>query len=180
MSNIKCAHCKGYHSSVQMVKNCMILSYKPLAEVKISEPSETRKSDHTPEWGQGAKEAAREGLTALLSAPAGRYALAEGVNNDDGLQIVKFYKIDRPTEGKWKGYTFLKHLVANGVDLAEYPIRNPEMKREILAAIAADVEGATALYGQELGCCGRCNRPLTDDESRARGIGPTCAARMGW
>ena len=25
-----------------------------------------------------------------------------------------FYKVDRPTEGKWAGYTFVKLLVADG------------------------------------------------------------------
>lgn len=36
---------------------------------------------------------------------------------------------------------------------------------------------AAALYGQELGHCGLCGRELTDDESRAAGIGPVCIRR---
>ena len=42
-----------------------------------------------------------------------------------------------------------------------------------------DIAAATALYGQELGHCGICGRELTDEDSRARGIGPKCAER-GW
>ena len=37
---------------------------------------------------------------------------------------------------------------------------------------------ATALYGQEIGRCGRCNRHLTDEESRRVGLGPECRRRM--
>lgn len=45
----------------------------------------------------------------------------------------------------------------------------------ILARIAAD-EGAAKRYADEIGNCYRCNRTLTDEASRAAGIGPVCAA----
>ncbi len=38
----------------------------------------------------------------------------------------------------------------------------------------ASPETAMALYGQTLGYCGRCGRSLTDETSRALGIGPVC------
>jgi hypothetical protein len=46
-----------------------------------------------------------------------------------------------------------------------------------LAAIAANLEGACRLYGQELGICGRCGQILTDPTSRALGMGPQCRRR---
>lgn len=36
---------------------------------------------------------------------------------------------------------------------------------------------AQALYGRELGMCGKCGRHLTDEASRARGLGPECASK---
>lgn len=36
---------------------------------------------------------------------------------------------------------------------------------------------ASSLYGTELGHCGLCGRELTDESSRERGIGPTCAEK---
>lgn len=36
---------------------------------------------------------------------------------------------------------------------------------------------ARALYGKELGVCGRCGRHLTDEASRARGLGSECATK---
>lgn len=39
------------------------------------------------------------------------------------------------------------------------------------------VETSARLYARELGRCSRCNRTLTDEASRARGLGPECATR---
>lgn len=110
-----------------------------------------RKAAHTP------------AQVELPEVPAGRYAL-----RTDG--VVKFYVLDRPTEGRWAGYVFLKAQASDD----KYPIRNPQAKQEILARIAEDVEGAQRLYGQELGRCYACGRTLTDETSRSLGIGPDC------
>jgi hypothetical protein len=58
---------------------------------------------------------------------------------------------------------------------------HPEMKCEPaearkLLALVSDVKAARALYGQELGHCGNCNKELTDQVSRDRGYGPDCWA----
>jgi hypothetical protein len=45
----------------------------------------------------------------------------------------------------------------------------------LLRRFAEDMEGGLKLYGDEYSRCGICNRKLTKDESRARGIGPVCA-----
>lgn len=34
-----------------------------------------------------------------------------------------------------------------------------------------------AVTGAAIGCCSRCNSPLTDENSRALGIGPVCRGR---
>jgi hypothetical protein len=46
--------------------------------------------------------------------------------------------------------------------------------------VDADPKVAMLRYGQELGQCGHCYRTLTNDESRAVGIGPVCRAKKGW
>jgi len=105
-------------------------------------------------------------VAAAPAVAAGRYALIQ-----DG--VTKFYRVDRPTEGKWAGYVFVK--VQAGDDF--WPIKGAG-KDAILAAIAADPD-ALARYGRELGICGVCGRTLTDEESRARGIGPVCLEKGG-
>jgi hypothetical protein len=97
---------------------------------------------------------------------AGRYAL----RTEDG---VKFYRLDRPTQGRWAGFTFLKVQASDDL----HPIKNHTEKARIIAEIAKDVLAAEQLYGRELGHCSRCGRTLTDETSRAYGIGPDCRAK---
>lgn len=105
----------------------------------------------------------------LPEIPEGRYAIEEA-------GAVKFYKVDAPTQGKWAGYVFVKVLASD----VEYPIRDKDSRKRIIDTIAIDPQAASARYGQEIGACGICGRTLTDEESRARGIGPICAGKNGW
>ena len=102
-----------------------------------------------------------------LSVPAGRYAV------DDGK--LGFYKVDRPTEGRWAGYVFVNQLASD----TEYPVRG-ERRSLVLETIALNPGAASLRYGREIGACGVCGRTLTDATSRANGIGPICADKMGW
>lgn len=102
-----------------------------------------------------------------LLPPEGRYALER-----DG--VTKFYVLDCPTQGKWAGYVFLSALASD----TKYPIRDPLTKTSIIAEICEDPENAMLRYGQAIGRCGHCNRLLTDEASRAKGIGPICEGRV--
>lgn len=101
--------------------------------------------------------------------PAGRYAL-------DTPNGVRFYVVDRPTKGKWSGYTFVNVLASD----QRWPVRDKRERMRILSEIEADPRAASIRYGHEIGRCGICNRTLTDEQSRAAGIGPVCAGRMSW
>lgn len=101
--------------------------------------------------------------------PTGHYALV------DAEGVVKFYRVGVVTEGKWAGYTFVDAQASD-----DYYKVGRETSRGILAAIAADPAAAMKLYGHSLGRCGHCNRTLTDETSRANGIGPICNRKMGW
>lgn len=105
--------------------------------------------------------------TSVPEVPEGRYAVEQ-----DGT--LKFFQVDRPTEGKWAGYTFVKVQASDDL----YPLRNKTAREAVLRLIAeAGPEQASIRYGLELGVCGRCGRTLTDESSRAAGIGPVCAAK---
>jgi hypothetical protein len=114
--------------------------------------------------------AARSTAPAKPAAvPNGRYALLE-----DG--VVKFYKVNHGKEGgKWAGYVFVDAMASDDL----HAIRNRARREAILRAIGADVKGAMALYGVEIGKCGHCGRKLTS-EWRKHGIGPVCAEKMGF
>lgn len=108
------------------------------------------------------KAAARQVATPVQVAD-GRYAVEEG-------GTLKFFKVKN---GRNAGFVFLDIQAS-----AEwYPVRNVTRIREVLALIAVDAKAAMVRYGQELGECGHCGRILTDEASRAAGIGPVCASK---
>lgn len=115
-------------------------------------------------------EVLREGEAKLaddvLEVANGRYAVYMG-------DKLRFFHVNAPTQGKWIGFTFVKEFFGGG---QEINIRNRETRNQILGAIAQDSD-ALARYGRELGFCGVCGRELTDEESRAIGIGPVCRAK---
>jgi hypothetical protein len=102
----------------------------------------------------------------------GRYALRNVPGYDN---TVAFFHVSRPTEGKWTGRTFVDQYRSD----EELPVRG-EGARKVLELIAADPKAAMILFGQETETCGHCGRRLTDDDSRAKGIGPVCGAKLGW
>ena len=88
---------------------------------------------------------------------------------------LRFFGVNTPTEGRWAKFTFVNEIFGGGNKVA---IRNKALRQAVLAGIADD-EGALARFGQELGICGNCGRSLTDEESRALGIGPVCRQNLG-
>ena len=88
---------------------------------------------------------------------------------------LRFFRVNTPTEGRWANVTFVNEVFGGGNKIA---IRNRDFRNEVLTAIANDPD-ALARYGQELGECGVCGRELTDEQSRAIGIGPVCREKLG-
>lgn len=105
--------------------------------------------------------------------PDGYYALPteEGAKN-----AIAFYRVDRPTEGRWAGYVFAHRYMSD----TEMPLGRDGSHRLVHRIAEFGAAEASALYGRETARCGVCHRKLTNDESRARGIGPDCAAKLGW
>lgn len=55
-----------------------------------------------------------------------------------------------------------------------------EAQQATILAIGTDPYGAAVNHGKLTGNCAVCSRPLSDPASVARGIGPICAAKLGW
>lgn len=129
-----------------------------------------------PKLGVGPEITAEVTVAGIPSAevvPAGRYAVA---TESGAVNTLAFYKVDRPTEGKWAGRVFVKLLVSDEEQRLSFAA-----SKAVLAKIAAvGAQEASAAYGREIGSCGVCAKVLTNDESRAIGIGPDCRARLGW
>jgi hypothetical protein len=123
-----------------------------------------------PTTGRNVYEQAKEGDLAYV--PEGHYATPSRTGAND----LDFWRIDRPTEGRWAGRVFVKRVIGGKADT---PVRGAEAVAALQAITADHPHHAMVLYGQEIGRCGRCNRHLTDDASRQRGLGPECAKVAG-
>jgi hypothetical protein len=100
----------------------------------------------------------------------GRYFIVDPI---DGKE--KFVKVDKPeAPSRWAGYTFLNVQASDDF----YPIKDKAHREAIFEAILVDPIKAMNEYGIRLGVCGNCGRTLTDRDSRLRGLGPICAARI--
>jgi hypothetical protein len=117
-----------------------------------------------------------EGLD-LSSLPSGHYAVPGG---DTRLKV----RIDKPAKGNWAGFIFVKDGAEYGQE-RRYGMQKPGQAyrgdiEDALRAIVADPKAAAARYGELTGQCAICNRPLEDETSVERGIGPICWGRVGW
>lgn len=130
-----------------------ITNYKDLPRKAVEVPA-----------GPAAPSKAEEAFKAnsMPEVAAGRYAIVI-----DG--VTKFYRI---TKGKnaWAGRTFIEAQASDD----HYPVRSFAARNEVLRAISVNPAEAATRYGVELGSCHRCGRTLTDETSRALGIGPEC------
>lgn len=111
--------------------------------------------------------------TGVLVLPDGRkvYAGSYGVETpgEDFTNDTTFFQLWIGDRGGWN----IRMYVSDD----KYKIGFP-LQLKVLGQIAEDPEAAASLFGHEYGRCGICGRGLTNDESRARGIGPVCARRF--
>lgn len=96
--------------------------------------------------------------------PDGQYAL----KGDDG--VIRFYTVNTNDGICW---------VAVHASDERHNVKG-RIRHQVLDAIAVDPRAAAILFGHETNHCGRCGRELTDEVSRANGIGPVCATKLGW
>lgn len=153
-----CGKCKSEHETVAQVRACYQVT-----------PAST---PNTPPTSPQPSPVERfNALAELLpQVERARYAVATPERPDRTWQA---YQVDRPTEGKWAGRTFVK--VCSSDEAWRLPFST---QLDVLQKIVdAGPEEALAEYGHRVGRCGVCNRTLTDPDSIALGIGPICRAR---
>lgn len=126
-----------------------------------------------PDWGHVDRlraEMARRLVRKVKGGKVGHFA----VRLPSDLETVKFYRVKQVVGGRWDGKVFVDAQASSEF----WPVKKAETLVEVLSAILRDVPAAEKLYGNELGKCCRCNRTLTDETSRALGIGPECRSKL--
>lgn len=118
-------------------------------------------------------------ITYLLTLPMKARKHAAGALIPEGLYAVEvdidgliFVKVEHGS-GKWDGYTFIRRQV--GSDFVRVSRRTADAAQAAIRK--AGFKESSIRYGLELGHCGRCGRELTNEDSRAAGIGPHCAKK---
>ncbi len=101
--------------------------------------------------------------------PTGHYAIGSRGAND--LIFLKFQQ----TFGLSASLRPVLKMVVGGKP--DHRVTGNEAISYLSRIVNEGVEASSRLYAQELGRCSRCNRTLTDEASRARGLGPECATR---
>lgn len=191
---MRCGKCKGDHDTVSEVRSCFGVSATvPVARSTVSPGQRSlahalaRERKPLP-WAEGESdevyhqsieqmdlEAVREFLDQMLKQPYlqvdarqlfeqlenGRYAL-----ETDG--DIRFYRVSG------KAIRRLHELTGAPGDFREQRIYRPV---KVLSRITEDRMAALALFGQNVGMCGRCYSPLTQKHTRERGIGDDCYAK---
>lgn len=97
----------------------------------------------------------------------GRYAI-DPVEKD-GKNKTVFYRVKNN-----RGYVNVSRYSSD----SEIPIRGTEARSVLERILLAGTQQALLRFGREIHRCGHCGRQLTDDESRAAGIGPICASKF--
>jgi hypothetical protein len=177
LSLIEKKHVKpGQDGKLDLIMKCLRISEDPeeygMSRAKASElitwflKQPDKAEDRQPKGG-GNPELVE--FCEQYSIIAGRYA----VNNAEG--ILRFYTVDRPTQGRWAGWVFVKVWASD----EKHPIKGFDARLAVLKEIA-EVGALEAMkrFGQEIGSCAICGRTLTDEESRRIGIGPICLGNM--
>ena len=174
---IKCGHCLNHHDTVDQVRSCSLsaqmvpgLTGVTYGQVAAAHGVQTAPTDDLRGYAV-VKELRRELAAALaeLVPDHARFRLAAALPGEDK---IRFFRIDTPQKGKWAGAVFTKEQAGDEV----YPVKGASREELVLRTLLKyGVREAMTLYAKELEHCGICGRTLTDEESRARGIGPVCA-----
>lgn len=117
----------------------------------------------------------------LSTLPSGDLYVA--VENAEGH--LTFMLIARPSEGKWAGWSFVRQYLGGQGVAGKIGSQKPGAAyhgqwASLIAKVLDDPKAAAQRFASELGRCYVCGRDLTDDESRALGIGPVCRGKGGF
>lgn len=111
----------------------------------------------------------------VAGVPDGAYAVK---NLGGGITFLRFARV---AAGPRTGWVLVDQEVGDDRRARGYQRPGGSYRgllAELVAAVVADPLAAAARYGQERRVCGLCGRRLTATESRGRGLGPVCCARL--
>jgi hypothetical protein len=101
----------------------------------------------------------------LASVPTGYYALPSATGNND----LDFFVVHES-----RGVKVVSRVIGGKADKRLGGTQARDVTARLNALTDAEKREAMALFGREIGQCGMCGRHLTDETSRAHGLGSEC------
>lgn len=147
-----CGNCHQTNQTIAHVRECCGARYapaKPAAAVLVAPPVKAPV------------------VLNLDVIPAAKYVAK------DATGTLVFIEVQRAEKGKWAGKTFVKQLIGAPGNWRKVPMY-PWASSALLGQVAADPKAAALAYYTNFTVCSRCDAPLSDEVSRARGLGPDC------
>lgn len=145
-----------------------------LARCDSGEITRSRASDFIKRLLEKPKVDGAKTFARFEEVPDGRYALRFPA---DDLNPIHFYSVRTSDFGNvWDGYQAVKRHSSD----ERYRVHGEQRIFVLKQIIEAGPRESAELFGRETNHCGVCGRELTREDSRARGIGPDCAERLGW
>lgn len=157
-----CGRCKQTGQTVSHIRACYLGSTTTTATTATPKPRNGNEWDDV----NHLRSLVAPHLHKKGQACYGRFAVR--MIDEGGSEVTKFYRVKQ-----WNGRTYVDVQASDDL----YPVKRPAALKMILSAIVADPEGSARLYGRALGECSRCGRTLTDETSRAYGMGPECRSK---
>lgn len=146
----------------------------PVATIVTPDGSTLYVQDSSLDYNYQPPKAEADSGLDLRALPEGTIYVAVG-------SPLQFFKVDHVADGKWAGWVFVKRQAGDVFDRVGSQRPGGTYKgafADLLEQAVGDTPAAMQAYGREIGRCGNCNRTLTDEESRSRGIGPDCWAML--
>jgi hypothetical protein len=111
---------------------------------------------------------------AWTEVPDGYYAVASRTGNND----LDFWFVSTAGEdaGEWAGFRRVARVIGGHADVR---VKGRERTAALEAILAAGIDEARMTYARENIRCWHCNTQLTDETSRALGVGPVCRRNLG-
>ena len=116
-------------------------------------------------------------LADLKDVPAGYFATSSRTGNND----LDFWRVDKPANGKWAGYSFAVRILGggDGSSMRTIKLDNIQMRLALVAIRAAGFEEAGDAFADAIRRCKKCGLVLTDELSRERRMGMSCWKKYG-
>lgn len=134
------------------------------------------KKAEAPKDGRDSIQIARDNSKALAAHVPDRKYVGLAIPSLTGNNDLDFFVVSVYEQAGTK-LSALYRVIGGRGKTRIYGQAAAKVTAALLALTSEEVAEAGIRFGLELGICGHCGRELTDEESRARGIGPVCATR---